>query len=72
MIETPPHPMPRLRHVKPSQRVLLLGDKQIRVLLCVDEHHGYFDGLKVSLCTPVDRRLMQFGDGAGWRVKEPA
>lgn len=70
MTDNPPRPTPRLRHVKPGQSVLLLGDNKIRTLLAIDDHHGYFEGLKVSLCHPVNSRLMVFGDGAGWRVRE--
>lgn len=70
MTDNPPRPIPRLQHVKPGQRVLLAGDKMIRTLVVKDDHHGYFDGLKASLCHPVEPALMQFGDGSGWRVRE--
>ena len=69
MTDNPPEPVPRLRHVRPGQQVILAGDKTTRVLLSADNHYGYFDRMKASLCHEVDKSLMVFGDGAGWRVK---
>lgn len=65
-------PIARLRHVKPGQHVMLAHEAKLRKLICTDDKYGYFDGLKACLCTEVRTELMQFGDGAGWRVKEPA
>lgn len=68
-------PIPRLYHVKPGQEIHLSGDglkkkPVVRVLLSKDDRYAYFeDGLKVSLCHPVNPEFMVFGDGAGWRVK---
>lgn len=70
MTETPPRPIPRLKHASPGQMVLLAGDKRLRTLLAKDDYHGYFDGMKASLCHPVNPDFMVFGEGAGWRVKE--
>jgi hypothetical protein len=50
--------------------VLLIGDKRLRTLLEKDNYHGYFEGMKASLCHPVNPDFMVFGEGAGWRVKE--
>ncbi|MBC7201898.1 MAG: hypothetical protein H5U29_00040 [Pusillimonas sp.] len=70
MTENPPRPIPRLKHASPGQMVLLAGDKRLRTLLAKDGYHGYFEGMKASLCHPVHPAFMVFGEGAGWRVKE--
>lgn len=62
-------PLPRLRHVKPGQIIVLKHDTKPRKLLKTDGKYAYFDGLKACLCTEVRPELMQFGDGDGWRVR---
>ncbi|MAK55463.1 MAG: hypothetical protein CML17_06430 [Pusillimonas sp.] len=69
MTEKPPQPIARLQHVQPGQRVILVDDQIERVLLKTDRWYGYFDGMKASLCHPVNPASMVFGEG-GWRVKE--
>jgi hypothetical protein len=58
-------PIARLRHACPDQMVLLAGDKRLRTLLAKDDYHGYFDGMKTSLCHSVAPAFMLFGKGAG-------
>jgi hypothetical protein len=69
MTDNPPQPVPRLRHVMPGQAIRLQGVPRVLVLLTTDRHYGYFTDMKASLCHPVDREMMVFGDG-GWRVNE--
>ena len=70
MTDNPPRPTPRLRHVKPGQIIVLKHETKSRKLIETDGKYGYFDGMKASLCHEVDEKLMAFGDGAGWRVRE--
>ncbi|RIY41990.1 hypothetical protein [Neopusillimonas maritima] len=62
-------PIPVLRHISPGQKVVLAHESKQRVLLKTDRWYGYFDGMKASLCHPVNPACMVFGEG-GWRVRE--
>jgi hypothetical protein len=63
-------PIPRLRHVKPGQTIIMKHETRRRTLLSVDGAYGYFENLRASLCTEVKDECMKFGDGAGWRVND--
>ena len=62
-------PTPRLRHVRPGQIVYLAHENRPRLLLDIDDHFGYFEGLQASLGHEVKETGMVFGEG-GWRVKD--
>ena len=64
-------PTPRLRHVQPGQIVYLVHENRPRLLLEVDDHFGYFEGLQASLGHEVKETGMVFGEG-GWKVKPAA
>lgn len=69
---TIPRPIPRLRHIKPNQTVILAGERKPRRLLMVDDIYGYFaDQSIVCLSHPVSHALMAFGEG-GWQIKTEA
>lgn len=67
-------PIPRLAHAIPGQHVLLKIDpgprgtpERERVLIAKDARYGYFNGLIVSLCCPIEQGNMVFGEN-GWRL----
>ena len=63
-------PIPRLWHCPPGSNVILAGELKHRTIVRVDRLHAIFaDGAYASLCYPVDPACMQFGDGAGWRIR---
>lgn len=49
--------------------VYLAHENRPRMLLDVDDHFGYFEGLQASLGHEVSTRGMVFGYG-GWKVEE--
>ncbi|AWB35512.1 hypothetical protein [Orrella marina] len=61
-------PTPRLRHVQPGQIVYLAHEDRPRLLLDMDDHFGYFEGLQASIGHEVKETGMVFGEG-GWRVE---
>lgn len=63
-------PIPRLKHITPTQQCTLAGETKPRTLVAKCRLYGYFDNAKVGLSHPVEPDNMVFGDGRGWHVKE--
>ena len=69
MTDRPPLPVLRLRHAKVGQTVVLVGHGKRIVLLSMDRSHGYFQGVRASLCHPLEREGWTFGED-GWKQEE--